>query len=242
MSQYLSVVIVDDDPIQLDYMESLLQEIGQQLKVAIKVDQYTHGKAFLFDLEDRLDWQIAFLDIEMPELNGMEVARIIREKDLQLSLVFATGFAEYAIEGYEVKALAYLLKPIKIEKVKRVIESFLHSQPEEEKSIVIETEGTQVRILLNELIYLEVKQRELEIVTTNASYLIRQPLSTFQNQLDHRFVQTHRSCVVNLDFVSHILKQDVLLLNGVKVPLSRRQVKTIQTAFIDYHKQKVTLQ
>lgn len=239
MTQHLKVVIVDDDSLQLDYMQSMLKEVSQQLGVTIEVDQYTSAQAFLFELEDHLDWQIAFLDIEMPDLNGMQVAKIIREKELQLALVFATGFAEYAIEGYEVSALAYLLKPIKFEKVYNVIENFLNSQPEEEKSLIIESEGTQVRILLSELIYVEVIQRELAIVTTKGRYSLRQSLSAFQSRLDERFVQTHRAFVVNLAFVSHILKQDVLLVNDEKIPLSRRQVKATQMAFIDYYKEKV---
>ncbi|UUX34246.1 LytR/AlgR family response regulator transcription factor [Fundicoccus culcitae] len=239
MTEHLKVVIVDDEQRQLDHMQNLLNQSAKQLKITIDIDQYTSGEAFLFALEDHLDWQIAFLDIEMKAVNGMEVAKIIREKAPQLALVFATGYAEYAIEGYEVQALAYLLKPIKVEKVQVVIERFLAIQPEEEPSIIIESQGKHVRLLLNQIVYVEANQRELSIITNEESYSIKQSLTEFSKSLDHRFIQTHRSYIVNLQYVNQILTQDITLTNGMCIPLSRRKAKTVQKAFIDYYKGSV---
>ena len=131
MKQAIEIVLVDDEQLQLDYMEKLIRQAAESLKIEINMSQYLSGEAFLFALEDNPTWNLAFLDIEMAELNGMEVARIVRENAPQLELVFATAYAEYAIEGYEVQALDYLLKPINLEKITRVLTRYLEEQPRE---------------------------------------------------------------------------------------------------------------
>ena len=137
MTQRIEIVLVDDEQLQLDYMQKLVQQAAASLAIQIEVHQFLSGEAFLFALEDHPNWQLAFLDIEMAELNGMEVAHIVREKAPDLELVFATAFAEYAIEGYEVQALDYLLKTISLEKVTLVLTRFLEVQPTEAIYIIV---------------------------------------------------------------------------------------------------------
>lgn len=239
MTQRIEIVLVDDEQLQLDYMQKLVQQAAASLAIQIEVHQFLSGEAFLFALEDHPNWQLAFLDIEMAELNGMEVAHIVREKAPDLELVFATAYAEYAIEGYAVQALDYLLKPISLEKVTRVLTRFLEEQPTEAIYIIVEIDGQPIRINLDDLIYAEANVGEVKLVLSDQTLLLKMSLTDFEKKLDDRFVSTHRSYLVNLQYVSRLLKTDVALNNGEMVPLSRRRAKEVQGAFIAYYRGSV---
>lgn len=239
MTQRIEIVLVDDEQLQLDYMQKLVQQAAASLAIQIEVHQFLSGEAFLFALEDHPNWQLAFLDIEMAELNGMEVAHIVREKAPDLELVFATAYAEYAIEGYAVQALDYLLKPISLEKVTRVLTRFLEEQPTEAIYIIVELDGQPIRINLDDLIYAEANVGEVKLVLSDQTLSLKMSLTDFEKKLDERFVSTHRSYLVNLQYVSRLLKTDVALNNGEMVPLSRRRAKEVQAAFIAYYRGSV---
>lgn len=230
------IVLVDDEQLQLDYMQKLIEQAAKSLEIEFKINQYLSGESFLFALEDHPSWDLAFLDIEMAELNGMEVARIVREKAPQLELVFATAYAEYAIAGYEVQALDYLLKPINLEKISRVLTRYLEEQPEEAVYIIVDIDGLSSRLKLDDIIYVEAYTGEVIVVLKDQTLNIKMSLTDFEKKLDDRFVSTHRSYLVNLQFVSRLLKQDVALSNGDTIPLSRRRAKDVQASFIAYYK------
>lgn len=236
MVNRIEIVLVDDEQLQLDYMEKLVKQAADALEMEVDIHQYLSGEAFLFALEDHPTWNLAFLDIEMKEINGMEVARILREKAPQLELVFATAYAEYAIEGYQVQALDYLLKPINLEKVTRVLKRYVDEQPEDAAYTIVDVEGEAMRINLDEMVYVEANRGEVTVVLTDQSFNLKISLSEFEKQLDDCFVSPHRSYLVNLQFVSRLLKKDVQLSTGEAVPMSRRRAKDIQKAFIDFYK------
>lgn len=239
MPKIIQIVLVDDEQIQLDYMRQLVEAAAKSLSIQVSVQHFLSEESFLFALDDHPEWDLAFLDIEMHELNGMEVARIVREKSPQLALVFATAFAEYAVEGYEVQALDYLLKPINPDKVKRVLARFLSTQPEEARFIIVDIDGEPLRIELDSILYVEANKREVVVRLVDDAYNVRMSLSEFANLLDNRFITTHRSYYVNIEYISQLLKQDVQLTNGEMIPLSRRLAKETQAAFIEFYRKSV---
>ena len=239
MSKPIDIVLVDDEQLQLDYMQKLIEQAADSLKIEVAIHQYQSGEAFLFALEDYPAWNLAFLDIEMAKLNGMEVARIVREKALDLELVFATAYAEYAIEGYEVQALDYLLKPINVEKITRVLTRYLEELPEEAAYIIVDIAGQPSRLNLDDVIYVEADGGEVIVVLEEKTLSLKMSLTEFEKLLDERFVSTHRSYLVNLQYVSRLLKKDVALHNGDMIPLSRRRAKDVQSAFIAHYKGSV---
>src|SRR5699024_6286908 len=210
-----------DEQLQLDYMQKLITQAAKSLGIEVQTSQYPSGEAFLFALEDHPNWNLAFLDIEMEELTGMQVAHVLQEKAPQLELVFATAYAEYAIEGYEVQALDYLLKPINLEKIIRVLERYLEEQPEDTAYIIVDVEGEAARLNLEDIIYIEANMGEITVVLIDQKLPLKMTLLDFQDLLDERFVATHRSYLVNLQYISRLLKKDVALSNGDKLPLSQ---------------------
>ena len=95
----IHIAIVDDETIQLNYMNQLVNQVAKKMEMSAKISLYESGEAFLFALDNQPKWDLVFLDIQMKGLDGMTVAQVIRQKAPQLHVVFATAYAEYAIHG-----------------------------------------------------------------------------------------------------------------------------------------------
>lgn len=240
MSIPIQIAIVDDEEIQLDTMKSLIAQASAELGLFVELSYFSSGEAFLFELEDHPGLDIVFLDIEMDRLTGLEVAQKIRETNQELTLIFATAFAEYAIEGYSVQALDYLLKPIEVEKVKRVFQKHLKRKPQLKHFVTIEsTKGEIMKLFEDDILYIEVNRRECEIHLIEQVVFTRQTLKELSDKLSESFISTHRSYLVNLSHIERLLKTDVELTNGSVVPLSRRLAKDVQDRFVHHHKGSV---
>ena len=231
----IHIAIVDDETIQLNYMNQLVNQVAKKMEMSAKISLYESGEAFLFALDNQPKWDLVFLDIQMKGLDGMTVAQVIRQKAPQLHVVFATAYAEYAIHGYEVSALDYLLKPIQAEKIEKALAKYLNQMPQENTYIVLDNQ----RISLSDIVFIKVNRHMLHIQLLNQVIIVRMTLQSILDQLDRRFVATHRSYLVNLEHVRRLEKQDIHCSNGIVVPLSRRMMKEVQTAFISFYKEAV---
>lgn len=236
MTDQLKIAIVDDEDIQVDTMISLIKEAAARLSLSVSLIDFSSGEAFLFALEDQPDLDMVFLDIEMNQTDGLEVAKKIRQTDKDLTIVFATAFAEYAVQGYDVQALDYLLKPIELDKVKRVLKRHLDRQPAVVEKVTLESQGEVIKLALDDILYVEVNRRECEIHTLNGPVTVSRTLKEMSEELSDDFIQTHRSYLVNVSHMNRLLKTDIELSNGTVVPVSRRLVKQVQEQFVMHNK------
>lgn len=235
----MQIVLVDDEKLQIQQMTKLIHEACNQLGISATITSYESGETFLFDLPDHPEWELVFLDIQMPNLTGMDLAHYIHKKQPHLQIVFATAYADYAVESYQVEALSYLLKPIQIKDIKHVLNRYQVRLAYQPTYLLVESEGDLLKIDLATIIYAESQGHDLNIYTENQTITINWTLAEFMDQVDNRFIKTHRSYRVNLDFIQSIHPTEALLTTGEILPIARRQVKQVQRAFIDYFKGEV---
>lgn len=235
----LQIAIVDDESIQRDSMQTLIKQAAEEMDLTVQLSVFSSGEQFLFELEDYPELAIIFLDIEMNKIDGLEVAQKIRKKDSEMTIVFATAFAEYAVQGYEVQALDYLLKPIEVEKIIRVLQRYLDRKPQIKESITFDVNGQLVKLFLEDILYIEVIKRECYIHLQDRTLTVNKTLKELSKELNKDFIQTHRSYLVNVVHIEGLLKADVELSNGETIPVSRRLSKDVQEKFITYNRKSV---
>ena len=117
--------MIEDEKSHRDLLIHDLEEWRQETGRAVTVEAFGTAESFWFRYEEQRDFDVLFVDIQMPGMDGMELARKVRALDGDIVIVFATGISDYLEEGYEVEALHYLIKPLNAEKVKRCMEKAL---------------------------------------------------------------------------------------------------------------------
>ncbi|MBP3323388.1 MAG: response regulator transcription factor [Clostridia bacterium] len=228
------IAICDDDISQVDFLESILTPWLKINNILADIKKYSSAKSFLFDYESEKDFDILLLDIEMPEINGIELAKTVRKENYSLQIIFITGFYDYFSDGFDVSALHYLIKPVDEGKLFPVLDKAINNLKYRQRSVLINTQDADIKIPLSDIIYIEAENVFINIHTVNGVYRTRTPLTKFYENLDDSFLKVHRSFIVSLSYVKKITKKDLTLISGDIVPISRGMYETVHSALIRY--------
>lgn len=179
----------------------------------------------------------------MPALNGIDTAREIHSHNKMTQLVFLTISPEFALNSYDVEALDYIIKPINQESFNRVMKRFdsRRTKKDQEASIVIQEKSSIMQIYLNDLCYVEVLDHYLIYHLSNNEIIKRrQSLLEIESVLkrDSRFIKTHRSYIVNMDYIKKIYPSYITMTNGDTVSVSRSNSRLISDLFLKYKLEK----
>lgn len=226
--------VVEDDPascqLVLDYLNRYQQENDEQFTVSV----FDDGARIVEKYTPVYD--ILLLDIEMSEMDGMAAARRIRERDDKVVIVFITAAPQYAISGYEVRALSYLLKPLPwfafSQELKKSIDMVRRNGDD---SMLIETSNGQMRLNLADILYLESIRHTIVIHTLEGKLSINGTLKDMEAKLaDHHFFRSNSCYLVNLKHVTGVADQDCVMSNGEQLRVSRPRKKAFLAALTDY--------
>lgn len=215
-----SCLIVDDESLGRDLIEAHLQRFPQftivaKCSSAIEASQILNEKPV----------DLMFLDIEMPVLKGTDFySNLSLNKP---SVIFTTAHRNYALEGFDLAAVDYLLKPITFSRFFKAVERFLAQQDSSQASqskpqghIFVRCDRRDVRVSFNNVLFVKGLKDYIEIVTEQKKFLVKSTLSSFLEKLPASFIQVHRSYIVNLDHVSAFTKHDVEI-DGEEIPIGK---------------------
>lgn len=209
----ITCIIVDDEPMALQLLESyVLRTPYLQLK-----GKFSNGIEVLQFLHEKKQIDIIFMDIQMPEIDGLELSKKI---PIQTKIIFTTAFDQYAIEGYKVNATGYLLKPFNYiefleatEKAKQLLLPTKNKEVEIPDYIFVKSEYKQIKIFLNDIIYIESMKDYAKIFLTSQSSPIVTLLSLkkLNEELPkEKFMRVHRSFIVSLEKIEIVEKNQIV--------------------------------
>ena len=186
------------------------------------MDYFSSGAELLFSGASGYD--MLLMDIEMPQMSGMEVARRVRREDQHVAIVFITNMANYALQGYEVEAMDFIVKPYTYE-----VFQFRMDR------VVLLTSNDQVyRVLLSELLYVEVAQHTLIYHTEQGEIAVRGSMREAEKALmPYGFCKCSQSYLIHLRFVTRV-KDDEVFLNKERIHISRGSKKELIRALAEY--------
>lgn len=229
----INVAIVEDEKSASDLLEKYLVEYGKATGEEFNCRVYSNPISFLENY--RADNDIVFLDIEMPLMNGMDAARRLRKADNTVAIIFVTNMAQYAVEGYEVSALDFIVKPVTYPvlafKMKRIISAL--SVAEERKLKV--TVGNNVECVdVSDIKYVEVLNHKLTYHLRDKSLTAYGQLKKLEESLPSRaFRRCNNYCLVNLMYVTSVSGLTVTI-GKENLPLSEGRKKEFMRALADY--------
>ncbi len=229
----LKIIICDDEEQQSSFIKTLLNEYRKQHTHSIETIIFPSAESFLFYYMEDKSADIILLDIEMSGMNGIELAKQIRESNHEIQIIFITGYMEYIAAGYDVEALHYLLKPVDSKKLFPVLDRACERLKNREKTLIFSSNGETVRLPLYEIKYIEVI-RNYVTLHADSEYIIKQTLKEVESKLDHSFQRTGRSYIVNLHYIKKIGKDTITLKNNTLIPISRGYYEKLNRAMIEY--------
>lgn len=230
------ISICDDEKVEIEYLSMLVHKWATANMHAAAIDAFESAEAFLFRYTEKKNTDILLLDIELDKMNGVELAQHIRRDNESMQIVFITGFPDYISQGYEVSALHYLMKPVDEAKLFSVLDKACKNLNKTERAIMLNIEGEIARFAVSEIVCLEAFGHAVAIRTTTGHYDVKQSITEIENMLGEGFIRCHRSYIVGLKHIKRITKADVILDNGMAIPLSRRSYDRVNQAFIKFFK------
>lgn len=230
----LKIAICDDDALQREYLAELLAPWAKRNRHLAEIKTFSGAKPFLFDYDRQKDFDILLLDIEMPEINGIEIAKQVRAQNSAVQIIFVTGYYQYFSDGFDVSALHYLLKPIDGSKLYPVLDKAVNNLSYRQRSVLISASDGEYKLPLADICYAEAENVYVNIHTTHGTYRTRMTLKSFSEQLDDTFFKVHRSYTVALKYIKKITRNEVTLSGGETVPLARGMYDALHNALIKY--------
>jgi len=214
----MNCLIVDDEPLSQEVIEDFVKACPELNLVAVCNDALEAGG---FINKEKID--LLFLDINMPRLSGIGFVKSLKEPPL---FILVTAYPEYAIEGFEVDAVDYLLKPVSFERfrtaVNRAVERFSSHEETQLNHLMVRANKKNYRLSFDEIIYLEAQGDYVRFVTDSQPLMVHGTLKEFFEQLpEKRFERIHKSYVISLSKVLYVEGNQVTL-GSYKLPVSLR--------------------
>lgn len=230
----MKIAIVDDSREDAYLLSGYISRYGKENDIEIYTSVFYASFDFLEEYHGEYD--AIFLDIEMPGSNGLDVAREIRSKDEGVGIVFVTSMAQYAIHGYEVNAIDFIVKPVgyydfsvKLEK------AFRFCRRRGRHYIMVNDKDGIRRFSAKDIVYIEKERDFLIFHTKQGESRCRGSMKTIKEKMGELpFTECISGCLVNLEYVSYIGKDSVMLEVNTELPLSRRLKKQFSREYVEY--------
>ena len=227
------IAIVEDEAEFSAQLQEYIKEYQKEHDVPMKVSVFSDGAEILADYQPLYD--IILLDIEMPKVNGMEAAEQIRKMDADVVLMFITNMAAYAIRGYEVGALDFVMKPINYYTFSmKFTRAIKRAKQKEERQILLSLSDGVKKLGIYQIYYVEVQNRMLHYYTDEGEYVMRGTMASVEQMLSpYPFVKCNHWYIVNLMHVSEVRK-NTAVVGGYELEISRRNRTAFLKALTEY--------
>lgn len=227
------IAIVEDEAVYAQQLEQYLEQYASEHDLTVRITRFEDGLSIAENYHP--EWDIIFLDIRMKHLDGMEAARRIRQQDGCVILIFITSMAQYAIHGYEVDAQDFILKPVSYSQLSlRLDKAMRLLRRDAQKYLILPFDGRKEKVAVSDILYVEVQNHNIRVVTQKRGYLLRGTLQEMEEQLaDCHFSRCNNCYLVNLQNVTSLMK-DSVMVGEHELAVSRPKKKQFMQDLSDY--------
>ncbi len=242
MENIFYAAICDDEEIYINQICSYLAAYESESGNTLIIDRYSSARTLLRVMqEEKKQYDILFLDVDMPDMQGIDAAVEIRKFDTDSMICFVTSYEDYAYRAFKVDAAGYLLKPVKYKEFKQMadkctiqIQYKKDRDAAEERYFHVVTAGNGIIIRTRDIMYIEKKRNQCLFHLREREISSYDTLAHVYEQLDHHlFHYSHQGYIVNLDYIDEVTPNCVYLQGILEVPVSRRYYKELREIHMD---------
>ena len=234
----IKIAVCDDDPVMAREITGLLSACLEEKRLTgCRVSSFASGRELL---EAGCDSDLIFLDIQMEQPDGMETARLLRQRGCSGLLVFVTVLRDYVFDAFEVEAWDYLVKPLDRARFQRTMDRAVRTLEQRGAKGILVRRGAACEVIpLDQILYCEVQGRKIYIHQSGGRVTdYYEKMSDLERHVDGRFFRCHRSYLVNLEYVRGCRAGQVLLPQGGTIPVSRLREQALTQALLRYMKER----
>lgn len=235
----IRIAICDDELCICSQIENILIDILQHIAVKFEIEVYCSGESLCKELEEQ-DFDIVFLDIELPKLSGIEVSHYIRNhlKNEIMQIVYISADKGYAMKLFEFRPINFLVKPLDKEKVAKVIDKYFAITGQNIYMFEYKRRTEYYKIPMSKILYFERKNRKVKIYTTDGGYdeFYESMENVYVTVKNHDFLFIHKSIIVNYQFIKRMAYNEVVMIDGTILPISQSRRKAIKSMYMKIRK------
>jgi len=234
----IKIAICDDEPFMVQEISEHLSKYMREKHIAgYSINRFFSGCSLL---ESGCDFDLIFLDIQMEQPDGMESAKMLRQRENHSLLVFVTVLKECVFDAFEVEAYDYLIKPLDSDHFRRTMDRAVKALEQRTAKSIIVQRGTSYEVIpLAQIVYCEVQGRKIYIHQNDGKIIDHyERLDAFERRVDGRFFRCHRSYLVNLEYVRGSHAGQITLSQGEQIPVSRLRTQELTQALLRCMKEK----
>ena len=233
----MKIAICDDEKVELELISKYCKEWSKGIGEVCKIDVFTSAEEFLFKYEDVKDYDVLFLDIQMKELNGMELAKRLRKLGEEVVIVFITGDREYVFQGYEVQALDYIVKPVEKEKLFKAFNRVSEHSKKEYDYLFANCDGVTYKIKQLDICCIESIGHETILHMIDKKIVCKKGISFIEKEVNEEyFYRCHRSYIVNISKIDSISKKEIIVEGGLNIPIARGRWEGLNKSYLNFYR------
>lgn len=239
----MKIAIIEDDQAHADLLCRYLEAWSKYRDIPVKIMSFSDAESFLFTWMGNRDFEVLFVDTQMKKINGMEMAKRVRDQDTDIAIVVTTDVEEGAAEDYGVEAMRYLSKPISQKKLYQCMNQALEKGGRE-RFVLVQTKDEILKLAVKKIMYVEAREHGCVIefcpqFSSTFQVETTDSISVLEERLGKKdFARCHRSFICRIDKIRYIRQAWIELNNGSRIPVSRKEYSYVNQAFIRYYRRE----
>lgn len=228
----MRILICDDDKFYADELDLYIKEFMQHRHICFEIDECCSPEEVI---KSNASYDLAFLDIQMGKTDGITLAKELKLRNEKTVIFFVTSYGEYLDDACDLRAFRFFEKPVQKARLEKSLEKALEFLDETYVDFFVSVNNKQIKIPVNDVIFIERSNRKIKLVTVNNTYYTRETLDEWRAKLPNTFFQTvHNSYIVNLHFVTEYNYSYLTVEGKTEIPIASRKQTEFRKVWFDY--------
>ncbi|MCI7814086.1 MAG: LytTR family DNA-binding domain-containing protein [Lachnospiraceae bacterium] len=235
---YFKVAICDDEKAALEYISQAIETLFANLHHTVSIDCFSRSQQLLEALQSGSKYQMYFLDIEMPSLNGIELGDYINQynRNFFYNIIYISNRLEKVFDTFRVAPLRFIRKQYFYEEIQEAVNASIeYIIQNDANTISFETEKGLLSLPAQNVLYIEANNKSQLVVTTTDTYTVLSSINKLEEDLKPKgFIRIHRCYLLNCSHIYLIQQDSILLDNRTSIPVSKKRRKEVKEAFLNF--------